>query len=516
MNTSDAGPGRQGRRGGRGRERAPQATRADYRRLRHPFAPQAAFSGDAVAAMHETALRVLEELGVKVLLREGREIFAKGGALVDEDTQMVRLGRDIVGEALKTAPRSFRLRAANPVREQLYEPGAMLFMAGSGCPNVSDRERGRRPGSLQAYEETLKLQQSFDVIHMHGPSAEPQDVPVNYRHYAMTGRQLTLCDKPLFVYARGRGQVEQSFEMIRLARGLDEAEFQDGVWATTIINSNSPRQLDLPMTQAIIDFARARQLSVITPFCLAGAMAPVTVAGALALQHAEALLGIALAQLARPGAPVSYGGFSSNVDMKSGSPAFGTPEHVQACLGSGQLARHIGLPWRSATGSASNMADAQGAQETVTALFGAALANATLTVHAAGWLEGGLTFGYEKFITDLEALQTLAELSVAPPQDEDAIGFSAIAEVQPGGHFFAAAHTMERYQTAFYQPLVADLSNNGAWVEAGRQSAEQRATAIWKAALATYASPPATEGVAGRLEEYVARMTEAGGASPLD
>ena len=179
---------------------------------------------------------------------------------------------------------------------------------------------------------------------MHGPKAEPQDVPIHLRHYALTLDQLTNCTKPLFVYARGRGQVAQSFEVIRLAYGLDEAGFHDGVWATTVINSNSPRQIDIPMARGIIDFARAGQLSLISPFCLAGAMAPITVAGALALQHAEALAGITLAQLARPGAPVAYGGFSSNVDMKSGSPAFGTLEHIRANLGSGQLVWLIGLP----------------------------------------------------------------------------------------------------------------------------------------------------------------------------
>jgi trimethylamine--corrinoid protein Co-methyltransferase len=197
---------------------------------------------------------------------------------------------------------------------------------------------------------------------------------------------MKLGDKPMFVYARGREQVAQSFEMIRLGFNLSEAEFTDGVWACTVINSNSPRMLDNPMAQGLIDFARAGQMSIITPFCLAGAMAPITVAGALTLQHAEALAGITLSQLAAAGAPISYGGFSSNVDMKSGSPAFGTPEHIKMQIGAGQLARYIGLPWRSATGAASNTADMQAATETNMAIWGGTLANATLLVHAAGWL----------------------------------------------------------------------------------------------------------------------------------
>lgn len=502
---------RGGRRGGRARQ---EAGAAGWGALRHGLAAQGAFSEDAVAAMHDTALRVLEELGMRVLLDEARAILRAGGALVDEDSRMVRIGRDMVAEALRVAPRSIRLRAADPAHERIFEPGAMLFMAGSGCPNVTDRQRGRRAGSRESYRETLRLQQSFDVIHMHGPSAEPQDVPPPLRHYALMEDQLANGSKPLFVYARGRGQVEEAFEMIRLARGLDAAGFRDGVWATTVINTNSPRQIDVPMARGIIDFARAGQLSLITPFCLAGAMAPVTVAGALVLQHAEALAGIVLAQMAAAGAPVAYGGFSSNVDLKSGAPAFGTPEHIRANLGSGQLARFIGLPWRSATGAASNVADAQGATETVMALWGAVLAQATVTVHAAGWLEGGLTFGYEKFICDLEALQVMADLARPAPEDQAALAFDAIAEVPPGGHFFAAAHTMERYRTAFYAPLVADLSNHGTWLEAGAQTADARATAIWQQVLADFTPPRACDGAAGRLARWVADRRQAGGMPP--
>ena len=503
---------------GRGRRAVAPTIRMNpaYVRMQNPFAPQRAFSDDQIAAIHDGALRVLEELGIKVLLDEARQIYARGGALVDGASQMVRIGRDIVTAAIASAPTSIRLRAANPAREQDYRLGSMLFMAGAGCPNAYDNDRGRRPGDLAGYLDSLRLQQSFDVIHMHGPSVEPQDVPIHLRHYAMMKGQLENCDKPLFVYARGRAQVEESFEMIRLARSLDDAGFRDGVWATTVINSNSPRQLDIPMSRGIIDFARAGQMSIITPFCLAGAMAPITVSGALMLQHAEALAGITLAQLSRPGAPVSYGGFLSNVDMKSGSPAFGTPEHIRAAIGSGQLARHIGLPWRSATGAASNVADAQGASETVNALWGAVLGGATVTVHAAGWLEGGLTFGFEKFILDIENLQTIAELATPAPADEAALGFDAIAEVQPGGHFFATQHTMERYQTAFYRPLVADLSNHGSWVEAGSRTADQRATAIWKQTLADFTPPGACSGVAARLDDFVRARTEAGGARPED
>tara|TARA_R110002094_G_scaffold3941_4_gene12389 strand:- start:5113 stop:6678 length:1566 start_codon:yes stop_codon:yes gene_type:complete len=487
-----------------------------YRQLRHPFTPQRIFSDDTVTDMHEMALRTLSELGMKILLPEARKIFTQAGALVDEDTQMVRIGPDLVSEALRTAPRSMRMRAANPAREQMFEPGAMMFSPGSGCPNTIDGLRGRRAGCLESYEDVLKLVQSFDVIHILGPVVEPQDIPPAARHYDLMRSQMCLSDKPLFIYARGRGQVTESLEMIALAHGLSADEMRHGSWAYSVINTNSPRQIDVPMAEGIIDMARAGQLSIITPFCLAGAMAPITIAGALVLQHAEALAAITLAQLTAPGAPVAYGGFASNVDMKSGSPAFGTPAHMKLTIGSGQLARHIGLPWRSAAGSASNAADMQAAGENHMGLWAAMQANATLTIHSAGWLEGGLSFGYEKFINDVEGLQQLAELCTATPQDTPSLGWDALKDVDPGGHFFATQHTMDRYRDAFYEPLVADLSNHGAWVDAGAKTATERATDIWQQVLHDYTPPTSAQGVADRLAAYVETRTKAGGAAPSD
>ncbi len=505
-----------GRRGGRNRSapsRSPNRSAA-YRQLQHPFAAQQEFSDDEIADIHRTALRVLHELGIKFLLPEARQLLAKAGALVDEATQMVRIGSDLVAEALSTAPRAWRMRAPNPDRDQDVNAQALLFYPGAGCPNTIDRKRGRVPGSLQSYQETLKLQQSFDVIHCLGPSAEPQDIPPHLRHYAMTQNQMVLADKPMFVYARGQAQTQESMDMIKLGLNLSDDEFAQDVWCLTVINTNSPRQVDMPMAQGIIDFARAGQLSIITPFCLAGAMAPVTVAGALVLQHAEALAAITLAQMVRSGAPVMYGGFASNVDMKSGAPAFGTPEHIRFSIGSGQLARHIGLPWRSAVGAASNTPDMQAGNETSMSLWAALMGNANLIVHSAGWLEGGLSFGYEKFINDVEALQTIAELCAPCPADAGALAWEALQEVQPGGHFFAAGHTMARYADAFYEPLVADLRNFETWADDGAQTSAQRATRIWQGILADFHPPKASGDIAERLAPFVEARTKAGGAPP--
>jgi trimethylamine--corrinoid protein Co-methyltransferase len=256
-------------------------------------------------------------------------------------------------------------------------------------------------------------------------------------------------------------------------------------------------------------------MSIVTPFCLMGAMAPVTVAGALTLSHAEALAGIALTQITQPGAPVCYGAFASNVDMRSGAPAFGTPEQVKANLGAGQLARLLGLPWRCAAGCAANINDAQAANETQMSAWGAVLAGCTVLVHGAGWIEGGLTLSYEKLITDLEVMQIFAELCMPTPADDAALAFDALAEVQPGGHFFATAHTMERYRTAFYEPLVADWSNFGTWTERGAKDASARATEIWQRHLESPAPPCLDPARSELLDAFIAHRTTQGGAPPV-
>ncbi|MGH8299081.1 MAG: trimethylamine methyltransferase family protein [Steroidobacteraceae bacterium] len=484
-----------------------------YGRLHNPFSPQRVFSDDAVASMHGNALQALETLGIKVLLPEARALYARAGALVDESAEIVRIGREIVAAALEACPRSFAGLGGDPQRTVEFAAGSLVFIGGSSCPNVSDLDRGRRPGALADFVELIKLSQHFDVLHVLGNYTEPQDVPVHLRHYAMTRAELTLSDKMPFVMARGTAQVEDCFAMIRLARGCSEEEFRNGAYAYTVINSNSPRVLDRSMAQGIIDFARHGQVVIMTPFCLAGAMAPITIAGALTLQHAEALAGITLAQLAHPGAPLLYGSFLSNVDMKSGSPAFGTPTHLQATLGAGQLARLIGLPWRAGAGTAANVVDAQAALETQFSLWASVLAGATVCLHAAGWMEGGLTHSYEKCVVDVEMLQMLAELCVLPEADEEAL--CAIAEVSPGGHFFAAAHTMARYRTAFHEPMIADWSNFGTWTERGSLTATQRAHAKWKQVLGEFAAPATAAACAEALDELIARRTAEGGAPPL-
>lgn len=502
------------RRGRRAEGKEATGRSVNYRNLRNPFPPMAIFSDDQIAAMHEAALKILEDLGMRVLLPEARAIYRAAGARVDEDSEMVHIGRDLVAAALASAPRSITLKGGRAERDVLLELGSLTFQPGAGCPHATDLERGRRPGTERDFREIVQLTQAFDVLHLIPPLVEPQDVPTQLRHYATMRAQLAYSDKVPFVFARGTPQVRDSFEMMKIARGLSDAEFDAAPRCFTIINTNSPRQLDIPMAQGLIDFARTGQVAIVTPFTLMGAMAPITVAGAITLSHAEALAAITLSQLVRPGAPVLYGTFTSNVHMKSGAPALGTPEHFKASLAAGQLARLIGLPWRCATGSAANINDAQAAHETQFALWGCLMAGATTIIHSAGWLEGGLTLSYEKFITDLEAVQMVAELCAPTACGADEIGLDAIAEVAPGGHFFAATQTMARYQTEFYEPVVADWSNFGTWTERGALDASTRATGIWKEIVARNWRAPLDPGRMEAIGEFIARRTAEGGAPP--
>jgi len=486
-----------------------------YRHLTNPFEPLKVFSEDQIAAIHEAALTILENQGMRVLLEEARRTYARGGALVDESTLMVRIDRGLVAASLATAPREITLHAKDPERTMPIFGKHVAFAPTSGPPNVMDTKGGRRAGTFHDFCNMVKLCQSFEVIHLLGGGVEPQDVPIQFRHLETTRAMLTLSDKIPKIYSRGSGQIQDNFELIRIAYGLSEEQFRARPYTTTIINTNSPLQLDIPMANGILEFAAAGQVLIITPFTLAGAMAPVTIAGALTLAHAEALAGLVLAQIVRAGAPVVYGSFTSNVDMKSGSPAFGTPEYVKSSFGAGQLARFLGLPWRSSNATASNTPDAQAAYEAQMSLWGALMGGCNYMLHAAGWLESGLTTSYEKFILDVEMLQMFAEVFQPVGATAEDLALDAVAEVGPGGHFFGCAHTMARYRTAFYTPLVSDWRNFGQWTEGGSHTATERASQIWQDTLARYQPPERDPAIIEALDAFVARRTAEGGAPPV-
>ena len=507
---ADTPPRRRGRKTG-GKPASKRVV--DYHSLRNPFPPLEVFSADEVASIHDTALRTLEELGIKVLLPEAVTYFRKGGAIVKDD--MVYIGREMVEAALASAPKSIQGRAGRREKDLTFELGSLIFQPGAGAPNATDLVRGRRAGSAQDYREYTQLNHHFDVLQMLSPSVEPQDVPTNLRHYFTTETQLTLSDKFPFIFSRGTPQVMDCFEMMRDFRGVSDADFMADPHCYTIINTNSPRTLDIPMAQGLIDFAKMGQMPIVTPFTLMGAMAPITVAGAVTLSHAEALAAITLVQLVRPGSPICYGTFTSNVDMKSGAPAFGTPSHFQASLAAGQMARLTGLPWRSAAGSASNLNDVQAANENQMGLWGCVMAGASVVIHSAGWLEGGLAVSFEKIVTDVEVLNMIAELCAGASAGADEIGFdTALSHVDPSGHFFASPQTMERYNTEFYEPIVHDYANFGTWTERGGHDANTRATAVWQEIIAADARPDVDGDRVAALKEFIAKRTAEGGAPP--
>ncbi|MBS0364610.1 MAG: trimethylamine methyltransferase family protein [Proteobacteria bacterium] len=509
-------PDSRGRRAGGRPGAAPAGARSQrYRQLINPFEPVRLFSDDQVESMHTAALGILERQGMRVLSPRGRAALAAAGARVDEASQMVRMDRGMVEAALATVPAEVPLLARNPERSCHVGGRHVVFAPVAGPPSVSDQASGKHTGSLADYRDFVRASQAFDVIHVLGQMVEPQDSPIHERHLDTSFAQLTLGDKVPYFYCRGDGQLADCFNMLALAHGIDADTLAGAPRCYTICNTNSPLQLDLPMTDGIIAFARHGQLVIVTPFTLAGAMAPITIPGALTLAHAEALFGITLTQIIRAGTPVMYGSFTSNVDMKSGSPAFGTPEYAKAAFGAGQLARRIRVPWRCSSATAANAPDAQSAYESQMSLWGALLGGCHFVLHAAGWLEGGLTASHEKFILDVEMLQMFAELFQPVPTAGDEIGIEAVAEVGPGGHFFAAAHTMQRYRDAFYTPLVSDWRNFGAWAEAGAHTATERAGVVWRETLAAFQPPPMEPAVLEQLSAYVERRRSEGGAPPV-
>ncbi len=507
-----------GRRGPRRSARGGRTPRpTEYRRhLASPFEPLRVLSDDHVAHLHESAVRFLGQHGMRVLLPEARTAFESAGATVGDrdDPLLVRIPGHLIEAALASAPSTCTIAARNPARSVEIGGRSMSFFPVGGPPYVSDLDSGRRAGTLADFEDFVRLTQSFDVLHSLAPCVEAQDVPIDVRHLVTTRSMVALSDKPLFVYARGRRMIEDTFEMVRIAMGVTVDEFSAGPHCWTNINTNSPRQLDIPMSMGIIAFARAGQVCIMTPFTLAGAMAPVSLAGALLLQHTEVLAAVTLSQIVRPGAPVLYGAFTSNVDMRSGSPAFGTPEAFKGAIASGQLARHVGLPWRSSGSSSSNVEDAQGGYETMMNTSGAILGGANVIMHAAGWQEGGLCASLEKFVLDVEMLQMFAESFQPIDMADEELAYDAIAAVAPGGHFFGTDHTLARYEHAFYEPLVFTRQNIGQWTDEGSSTASQRANKVWKATLDAFQAPAVAAGVLDELDDFVARRIAEGGAAP--
>ena len=501
----------------RGRRERPAAAAADSTAAVLPqprlgFPPVPAVSADELDAIHRASLAILEEIGMDVLDAEARDILRGAGAAVDAAGPRVRFDRGLVEATIGKAPTRFVLHARSPVRSVEIGGDAIAFGSVASAPNVADRARGRRPGNRADFDDLLRLAQSLPAVHViAGYPVEPADIHASVRHLDALFDMLTLSDKPIHAYSLGRQRILDGIEMARIARGVDRATLEREASLFTIINTSSPLRLDEPMAQGVIEMARANQAVCVTPFTLAGAMAPVTIAGAVAQQNAEALAGLVLAQAVRPGSPFIYGGFTSNVDMKSGAPAFGTPEYMKAALLGGQLARRYGLPYRSSNACAANTLDAQAAYESVFSLWGAIMGGTNLLMHGAGWMEGGLQASFEKMVLDADLLGMVAAFLRPVGVDPEELALDAIREVGPGGHFFGCAHTQARYRSAFFAPMLSDWRNHEAWREAGAPTAYDAAHRIYREKLAAFVAPPIDPAVREELTAFVARRKEEGG-----
>jgi trimethylamine--corrinoid protein Co-methyltransferase len=479
------------------------------RRLVNPYEPIRVLTSDQVEAIHDASLRILSEIGMDFLHPEAISIFqAAGGSSIDG--QRVRFDPEWVTTSVAQAPERFTLHARNSSQDVPMGDNTISFATVASAPNSSDFDGGRRTGNFADFANFVRLGQVFNIIDLFGGyPVEPIDISPAIRHLDCLAAYVTLSDKPFHAYSLGRQRILDALDIVRIGRGVEESQLSNEPSLYTVINTSSPLRLDGPMIEGLVEMARMGQIVVATPFTLSGAMAPATISGALAQQNAEALATIALVQSVRPGAPVMYGGFTSNVDMKSGAPAFGTPEYTKAALAGGQLARRYRLPYRSSNACAANAVDSQAAYEAEMSTWGAVMGHANLIMHAAGWMEGGLVASFEKFMIDIEICQMMSEF--LQPLEIDAGALDAIAGVGPGGHFFGSPHTLERYETAFYAPLISDWRNFETWQEAGGPTAADHAHRRFKEALNEYVEPAFEDDRREALVDFVARRKSEGG-----
>jgi trimethylamine--corrinoid protein Co-methyltransferase len=475
-----------------------------FKPLKNFLPPVQMLNEEQVEQLHRASMHIVENIGIRFMDAEALDIWAQAGADVNRSTQVVKIDRALLLALVDKAPAEFTLRARNPAKNLPVGGNHTIFSVTSGVPFVNDLERGRRDGSVAALHELCKLVHMCPPLHvMESQVCEPVDVPVFQRYLERGYAIFTLTDKPVGQAAHGRAVATDCLNMAAIVfGGHDEIRKQPVM--LSVVNANSPLTYDTNMIEGIITYSRAGQPIVMTPFILAGAMSPITMPAAVAQQNAEALAGIALTQLCNPGVPVIYGGFTTNTDMATGSPAFGTPEGAWAFYAGAQLARRYGLPYRGSGGlNTSKVVDAQAALESQMSLWPNVMAHTNYIMHAAGWLEGGLCVSYEKLVIDVEVLAMMQKLFEPVQIDASTLALDMIQEIGPGGHHFGTPHTLERFEHAFHRSLIADRQNIGVWEEQGRSDAAQRATKIWKELLANYEKPPIEPGIEEGLREYI-------------
>ncbi len=467
-----------------------------------------------VLDIHNGAMQILEDVGIEFLNPEALKILKDAGCKISN--QNVKMDRYFVMEMMKTAPSVFNITPRNTERMVPLGGKTLAFLNVSSPPNMWDLERGKRPGDFEGFKDLVKLTQYFNCLHgCAGYPVEPIDIHPSVRHLDCLYEKLTLTDKVVHAYSLGKDRVEDVMEMVRISAGLTDDEFNAKPRMYTNINSVSPLKHDFPMLEGAMIHARRNQAVVVTPFTLAGAMAPVTMAGAVTLSIAEGLAALALLQVINPGCPVVIGTFTSNVDMKTGAPAFGTPEYMRATQMTGQMARFYKIPMRSSGVCTANIPDGQAMWETSNSLWSAVHSGTNLVYHAAGWLEGGLIASPEKLVMDCELIQMIQrycdnEITKTRPED---IAIDAIKSVGPYGHYFGVDHTQERYETAFYNPIASDWSNYEAWDLNGAVWTAQRAHKIYKNIINEFTPPHMDEAIKEELKDFVKKRKHEGGVA---
>ncbi len=459
---------------------------------------------EGLTRLENAAEDLLSEIGIEFRDDpEALELFRQAGATVKGER--VTFDRGHVRSICSTAPVQFSQHARNPERTVEIGGDNTIFSPAYGSPFVRDLEGGRRYGTLEDFRNFVKLAYASPWLHHSGGTiCEPVDIPVNKRHLDMVYAHIRWSDKAFMGSITHPERAADSIEMCRILFGAEFVENNCVILGN--INVNSPLVFDGTMTGASRTYAAANQATVVVPFILGGAMGPVTTAGAIAQAHAEALAGVALTQLVRPGAPAIYGNFLSSMSLRSGAPTFGMPEPALAYLAVGQLARRAGLPLRCGGSlTASKIADAQAMQESADTIMPAVLAGANFVLHSAGWLEGGLVMGYEKFVLDVDHLGMMHVFMSGLSLDDNALALDAFREVGPGKHFLDCAHTMGNYETAFHEPELTDSSSFEQWRDAGGKDSQVRAHERWQAMLAEYQAPPIDESVDEELRAFVDR-----------
>ncbi len=460
-------------------------------------------SGDAMDTLDRGWKRIISEIGVEFLSDQALDLFRQAGLKVDENC--VRFDPEFVLEQVAKAPRSFDVQARNPANTVHIGDDSMVFGSVYGPPFVREGNV-RRDASMDDFRNFSKLAQSFSSIDSAGGViCEPENTPLDSRHLDMTYALQTVTDKIYMGNVVSGVNARDTLAMTDILFG-GRAAIEATPATISLINCNSPLRWDDRMLEAQFEYSSANQPVVLTPFLLMGAMSPVSIPASLAQQMAEALTGIALSQLIRPGCPVIFGSFLSNIDMQSGSPCFGTPESAIGLLCTGQIARHFGLPVRSGGGlTSSQTADAQAGYESLMTMMPTFLAGINWVMHTAGWLEGGLVASYEKYVLDVQVLEMLQQEFTPLEIDEASLAFGAHDEVRHGGHFLGAAHTMERFRTCFYRPFVSSSDNYDRWTRNGSKDAAARAADYAKKKLDEYEQPPLDDAVDQELQEYVTR-----------